>query len=122
MTNVERHDPASEARGYEELDPDQLFSHAPHARIVDVRERSEFEGALCRIPGAQLVPLQDLPRQLERWSREQPIVLVCRSGRRSAAAAAVLAAAGFTSVFNLRGGMLAYRAAELPADCGPCLR
>ena len=49
-----------------------------------------------------------------RWDPAAPLVVVCRSGGRSSNAAAQLAAAGFTRVMNMAGGMLAYRAEGLP--------
>ena len=50
------------------------------------------------------------------WDPAAPVVLVCRSGARSGNAAAQLVAAGFTRVMNMAGGMMAYRAAGLPAE------
>ena len=48
------------------------------------------------------------------WNRDDELVIVCRSGARSARAAEALAAMGFRRVMNLTGGMLAYTAAGLP--------
>ena len=107
---------------YADIDPSQLSACAPNTRIVDVREDAEFEGALCHIPGAQLAPLGELAARAQDWDRDLPVVLVCRSGRRSAEGATLLARMGFRQVLNLRGGMEAYRLAGLPAECGPCCR
>jgi rhodanese-related sulfurtransferase len=57
------------------------------------------------------VPLGTHAAQAARWDRGADIVVVCRSGGRSARAAEALVAAGFRRVMNLAGGMLAYRAA-----------
>ena len=105
--------------GYGEIDPEQLALHATDSRVIDVRESSEFEGPLCHIPGAELVPLHDLPAKAADWNKDQSLILVCRSGRRSAEGAALLAARGFKHLLNLRGGMQAYRAAGFPTECGP---
>ncbi len=104
--------------GYVEIDP-QALRDLRDARLVDVRERDEHEGELGRIPGASLVPLESLQRAALEWERATPLVVICRSGRRSAHAAAQLARLGFKQVFNLRGGMQAYRAANLPTEYGP---
>jgi rhodanese-related sulfurtransferase len=111
----------AEALGYVDIDPRELDALAD-ARLVDVREPHEYEGELCRIPGAELVPLASLERVARSWDRSKRIVLICRSGRRSAQGATLLAQLGFRQLFNLRGGMQAYRAAALPTECGPCRR
>lgn len=84
------------------------------AHIVDVRQPTEFNDQLGHIPGAVLVPLATLAGAARTWDPAAPIVVVCRSGGRSSNAAAQLAAAGFTRVMNMAGGMLAYRAEGLP--------
>lgn len=78
-------------------------------RIVDVRERDEFDGELGHLEGAELVPLAEIAREAQAWDRAAPLLLVCRSGRRSMNAALQLVALGFGEVMNLEGGMLAYR-------------
>ncbi len=81
-------------------------------RVIDVREPDEFTGALGHIAGAELVPLSDLAEVAASWPRGQPIVTVCRSGRRSITAAQQLEALGFELVASLRGGMLAWQQAN----------
>lgn len=72
--------------------------------IVDVREPDEFAGG--HIPGARLLPLDDLPLRFRELPRDREIVLVCRSGNRSGVAQQWLRARGFRQVRNLVGGML----------------
>lgn len=79
-------------------------------RVVDVRGHDEFDGELGHIPGAELVPLGGLDPALRRWDPGAPVLVVCRSGNRSARASRLLVAAGFERVYNLRGGMLAWNA------------
>lgn len=110
-----------ESAGYAEIDPADL-QRLRDARLVDVRERDEYEGELGRIPSASLVPLASLVHAARDWERSERVVVVCRSGRRSAQGAAQLAQLGFTQVFNLRGGMQAYRTAHLPLAHGPAPR
>ncbi len=74
--------------------------------IVDVREPAEFD--ICRIPGAVLIPLAQLPMRLHELDRSQEIVLQCKVGGRSALATALLRAAGFRHARNLKGGILAW--------------
>ena len=61
--------------------------------IVDVREPVEFD--ICRIPGAVLIPLQQLPSRLGELDPSKEIVLQCKVGGRSASATAFLRRAGF---------------------------
>lgn len=74
-------------------------------QLVDVREPSEVAGGT--LPGAVNIPLGELAARLDELDRSRRVVLLCRSGARSANAAALLAGAGFPDVVNLVGGMLA---------------
>lgn len=102
---------AARRAGYRDITATALAAARGTVRIVDVREPDELTGDLGHIPGVDPVPLGTLAAQAARWDRNTDIVLVCRSGGRSARAAEVLVAAGFRRVMNLAGGMLAYRAA-----------
>lgn len=75
--------------------------------VIDVRGPDEFNGPLGHIAGAQNLPIGELPTRLHELGtlRNKPIVLVCRTDRRSASGAALLRAADFRDVRVLRGGM-----------------
>lgn len=88
------------------------LSMSEAVRIVDVRTSAEFDGPLGHLPGAVLAPLNQLDGVVESWPRATPLLLVCRSGQRSAVACQRLIAMGFTDVTNLTGGMLAWRATQ----------
>ena len=93
----------------------QLINHK-NALILDVREEKEFNTG--HILNAMLIPLgkfRERIGELERY-REQPIVVVCRSGQRSTAACVLLGKQGFSLVYNLAGGMLAWQKANLPLE------
>jgi len=78
---------------------------ANRATIIDVREPVEWaDGTL---PGAERVSLGELPHRIASLDRSIPTLVVCRSGARSARAAEFLSRAGFRSVANLVGGMVA---------------
>lgn len=98
------------------ISPQALAAKDPRPRIVDVREPSEFTGELGHLPGARLVPLGTLENEAPAWARESPIVVVCRSGTRSAKAAELLVRLGFLQVLNLTGGTQAHVNAGLPVD------
>lgn len=101
-------------RGYRDVEPALVPGRPPGARVIDVREPAEFTGELGHIPGAELVPLATLASAAASWPREDELIVVCRSGGRSAKAAAQLSGMGFQRVMNMAGGMLAYSQAGLP--------
>lgn len=109
------YDTANEnARGYRDIHPDALRGRPIDIRIIDVREPHEFAGELGHIPGAELVPLGTVPVAASSWNQDADLLVVCRSGGRSARAAEQLCARGFRRVMNLVGGMLAYNESKLP--------
>lgn len=82
--------------------------------VLDVRNRSEWREG--HIPGARHVPLPELTTRLDELRNSGPIAVHCQGGSRSAVAASVLAAAGFTDVTNVEGGYSAWvRAGNAPA-------
>ena len=76
--------------GIWEVQPQWLEDHLQDIQIVDVREASEFEGPLGRIPGAELIPLGQLTDRAGELSTDTPIVAVCRAGGRSTQATVIL--------------------------------
>ncbi len=86
--------------------------------VLDVRERSEYDGEFGHIKGAHLVPVGALPAQLAELDafKLKPVVTVCRSGGRSATAAAILTVAGFKDVHSMDGGMQRWRALRFPVE------
>ena len=74
--------------------------------LIDVREPWEAEQS--HIASSRLVPLGTLPSEMTTLDRTREIIVLCRSGVRSADAARQLGAAGFTHVQSLVGGMLAW--------------
>jgi SulP family sulfate permease len=89
----------------------QLLRDTEAPLVVDVREPREFKQG--HIPQAQLVPLSTLLSGTPDLPRDRPIVVVCRSGRRSARAAALLHGQGYDKLTILQGGMLAWENAGL---------
>jgi rhodanese-related sulfurtransferase len=84
--------------------------------VVDVRGPDEFTGPLGHIANARNVPLPELPHRIGELGSlsETPVVLVCKTDKRSASAAAILGAAGFRNISVLRGGMVRWNEAGLP--------
>ncbi|MDV8148718.1 rhodanese-like domain-containing protein [Arthrobacter sp. B10-11] len=82
------------------------------AQILDVRE--DFEVAEGMIPGALHIPMGQLQARLSELDPRVPVIVVCRSGNRSARVADALNAAGF-SADTMAGGMIAWGREGLPA-------
>jgi adenylyltransferase/sulfurtransferase len=82
----------------------QRLDRGDKLKIVDVREPNEWQ--INRIPGAQLIPLGEIPRRYAELDPEEEIVVQCKMGGRSAKAADFLRSVGFKRVLNLRGGIL----------------
>ena len=104
--------------GIWEVQPNWLEEHLREVQIVDVREVDEFNGPLGHVPGAKLVPLKQLSERMTEFEKDKPVVVVCRSGARSAQASVLMGKAGFTKVANLSGGMLRWRAQRFAVDGG----
>jgi rhodanese-related sulfurtransferase len=85
--------------------------------LIDVRGPDEFNAPPGHLPGAINIPLPELPsRVAEVVARARPIVLVCKTDRRSARAAETLLAAGIPGVAVLRGGTDGWHQQGLPLD------
>jgi rhodanese-related sulfurtransferase/transcriptional regulator with XRE-family HTH domain len=96
------------------LSPQELeaFSAAGDVDIVDVRNPREWSEG--HVPGARLVPLDELRADLEKAALRSPVVFVCAKGARSATAAELAEARGHKNVYTLDGGTLAWAKAGLP--------
>ncbi|MCA8980401.1 MAG: hypothetical protein KDC14_10275 [Planctomycetes bacterium] len=116
---------ARQAAG-ETLDPDQVREgrlwrdvregaarakvEAGEYRVLDVRSHQETAGGV--IEGALLIPIDELEARHHELKRDpRPTLVVCAMGARSAAACEFLSGEGHFSLFNLEGGMSAWRGA-----------
>jgi rhodanese-related sulfurtransferase len=105
-------------RGIKDVDTHaalQLINHKD-AFVLDVREPDEYKGG--HLLNAHLIPLGKLKERIGELKKYQdkPIVVVCRSGKRSGTACADLAKLGFTQAYNLTGGVMAWQKANLPVQ------
>ena len=87
------------------------------AFILDVRQPEEWNEA--HIPDSTLIPLDQLPNRINELPTDQAIVVVCRSGNRSAQGRDILLQAGFTNVTSMAGGLNQWKAAGYPTVSGP---
>jgi len=86
------------------------------AFVLDVRELNEWEDG--HIPGATLIPLGQLESRMEEVPEDQEVVIVCRSGNRSAQAREILKNAGFTNITSMAGGMNQWIANSYEVETG----
>ncbi len=85
--------------------------------FLDVREQSEWNEA--HIEWATLIPLGQLANRQNELPKDQKIVVVCRSGNRSAQGRDLLLKAGFAEVTSMAGGMNDWISQGLPVVTGP---
>lgn len=80
-------------------------------QLIDVRETFEYETSNLN---GENIPLGGILIEADKISTEKPVIIQCRSGKRSAAAVMQLEQLGFTNLYNLKGGMLAWQEAFDP--------
>ncbi|WP_075526822.1 rhodanese-like domain-containing protein [Sporosarcina ureilytica] len=81
----------------------QKLNDGEKLNMVDVREEEEV--ALGMVPGAQHIPLGEIPARLDELDKDTQYVMICRSGGRSGNACNFLSEQGY-DVMNMTGGML----------------
>ncbi len=96
---------------YTDIDPKDAFGRLAEFQVIDVREPEEWNDG--HIKEATLIPLGTLTQKLSQIDQKKPVLVVCRSGRRSANASKILGSQGF-QVFNLNGGMIKWQSNNLP--------
>ena len=84
--------------------------------VLDVRDEAEY--AAGHLPRARHIPLKDLATRVGEIAKfkAKPVLVTCKSGPRASAASRLLKQAGFTNVYQLRGGFPAWQQASLPLE------
>ena len=97
------------------LDATRLMNQAG-TLVLDVRDEKEF--AEGHLPRARHVPLKELEARVGELAKfkSKPVIVTCRGGARAGAAARMLRAQGFTTVYQLKGGLAEWRKASLPVE------
>lgn len=80
--------------------------------ILDVRTKEEFDSG--HLDSAVLIPVDDLEARYGEITKNKPVIVYCRSGRRSAKAVAILVSKGFSQVYDMTGGIDAWKSKEYP--------
>lgn len=97
------------------LDATRLMNQN-NSLVLDVRDAKDF--AQGRLPRSRHIPLAELDGRIGELAKfkERPVLLTSPTGARSGGAARTLKKAGFTQVFQLKGGLAAWRGAGLPIE------
>lgn len=102
--------------GFKEVKPNDAVRliNQEDALVLDVREDKEFHDG--HILNAVNIPLGLLESRLDEIEvhKDTPVIVYCRTGQRAAKAAALLQRQGFSSIYKLNGGMLAWADANMP--------
>ncbi len=93
-------------------DAKAMIESNPSLLILDVRATQEY--AQGHLKDAVNIPLSDLPLRTGELEKNRPILVYCQSGNRSAQASSILVKAGFTSVYNMEGGLTAWINSRYP--------
>jgi len=109
-------EPGRELGTVHQISADELASYMKRdaVTVVDVRGRAEWEAG--HLPGVPNMPVGYLSEHIGEISQAKPLVLHCQTGARSAIAASLLQASGFTNVMNLTGGYSAWISEDLPTE------
>lgn len=94
--------------GYRNVSSDEAKELIDNKEVVvlDVRTPEEFQAG--HIPDATLIPVQELEGRLNELEKNDPYLVVCRSGNRSIKASEILTSKGFKKIYNLTEGMNAW--------------
>jgi rhodanese-related sulfurtransferase len=84
--------------------------------ILDVRDGAEY--ASGHLPRARHIPLNELSKRMDEIGKykDKPVLVTCKTGPRGGAATRMLKQAGFTAVYQLKGGLAAWQQASLPVE------
>lgn len=105
-----------EHRDVQDVAPEEVMAKIEDVHLIDVRRPDEFEGELGHVPGSTLLTLDYLPMKLADLPKDKTIIFICRSGNRSGHAAAFAAENGYSSVFNMKGGMILWNELGLETE------
>ena len=104
--------------GVSEIAPEQARPavEAAYSQFVDVRTPEEY--AAGHAYRARNIPLDTMMANLDKLEKNEPVYLICQTGRRSLEAARILNEAGFSRTISVEGGTSAWQAAGLPMGDG----
>lgn len=104
------------SRGGKAISPSEvtLLINKEDAKVIDIRSKEDFRNG--HLPNAINIPARDVQRRLSEIEayKEQPVILICKTGTTAGATGSLLSKAGFTRLSKLRGGIMEWQGANLP--------
>lgn len=85
---------------------DQRIKANESVNVIDVREVSELE--IVKMDGAQHIPMGDIPLRMNELDKDSELIIMCKSGGRSAQVCDFLERNGYSNVTNLSGGIISW--------------
>ena len=105
-------------RKYQQINANQAVQvlNRDNVTVIDVRGSSEISNGV--IKGAKTIPLTDISKHLAELekNKDNPFLVYCGSGNRSGHVCNVLTKNGFSDVYNLTGGIMAWTSENLPLN------
>ena len=89
-----------------------LMDSKPELVVLDVRTQEEYDDE--HIEGAILIPVQELEERIDELSKDDELLVYCRTGNRSGSAVRILQGNGFQKIYHMSGGITAWKAAGYP--------
>ena len=87
---------------------------AKETQFIDVRTKEEYAGG--HAPKTVNFPLDSLEKDLVKLDKNQPVYVICQTGRRSQKGSEILQKAGFKSIYNVNGGTSEWISAGFPTE------
>lgn len=84
----------------------EKLSSGEDFQFIDVREQGEYDQANI---GAEFLPMSSIQQNIDKISKDKEVVIMCRSGNRSGQVVMFLEQQGFNNLYNLEGGILAWK-------------
>lgn len=98
-----------------DVSPEEVLKKSSEVVLVDVRTNEEIHGELGHIKNIKHIVLDEIGGRINELPKEKTVVFICRSGMRSATAAAFAHDEGL-DVYNMAGGMLLWNQLKLPVE------
>lgn len=105
-----------EMPGVLDVMPQDVWKNHDRLVLFDVRRPDEFTGELGHVQGANLLTLDQLEARLAEVPKDKEVVFICRSGGRSGRATHFARENGYSTVYNMKGGMLLWNELNLPTE------